>query len=155
MVAVMLERRGSSGALCVDPTRLLRALNSRESGELVVGVDGWPFGFEEQRYIGKCKVCKRAVSTLLPGKVNQRTEHAYGYERVRRWVEVLVWTSTGLADWAGTVECPGCEKPVAVVAVSGKHNPDHPCDARCTSAKGPSCECSCGGANHGADWGGE
>lgn len=27
---------------------------------------------------------------------------------------------------------------------------DHECDSRCTSAKGPNCECSCGGANHGA-----
>ncbi len=25
-----------------------------------------------------------------------------------------------------------------------------PCDARCTGARGHNCECSCGGANHGA-----
>lgn len=25
-----------------------------------------------------------------------------------------------------------------------------PCDARCTHAKGPHCDCSCGGANHGS-----
>jgi len=25
-----------------------------------------------------------------------------------------------------------------------------PCDARCTHARGPSCECKCGGANHGS-----
>lgn len=29
---------------------------------------------------------------------------------------------------------------------------NHVCDARCTSAKGHKCECSCGGANHGADY---
>lgn len=28
---------------------------------------------------------------------------------------------------------------------------DHKCDARCTSATGKNCECSCGGANHGSD----
>lgn len=28
------------------------------------------------------------------------------------------------------------------------------CDARCTGATGPKCDCSCGGANHGADHGG-
>jgi hypothetical protein len=28
----------------------------------------------------------------------------------------------------------------------------HPCDERCTSAKGNLCECSCGGKNHGADY---
>jgi hypothetical protein len=28
---------------------------------------------------------------------------------------------------------------------------DVPCDARCTSAHGPNCECSCGGKQHGRD----
>ena len=27
----------------------------------------------------------------------------------------------------------------------------HLCDARCTSAAGPNCECSCAGTNHGRD----
>lgn len=26
-----------------------------------------------------------------------------------------------------------------------------PCDARCTGAKGPDCNCMCGGLNHGRD----
>jgi hypothetical protein len=26
-----------------------------------------------------------------------------------------------------------------------------PCDSRCTSAKGPNCDCSCGGRNHGSN----
>lgn len=35
-------------------------------------------------------------------------------------------------------------------AVEFKSNPSlHKCDARCQHAKGHSCECSCGGANHG------
>lgn len=29
---------------------------------------------------------------------------------------------------------------------------DCPCDGRCTSAKGPNCDCSCGGKNHGGDY---
>lgn len=29
---------------------------------------------------------------------------------------------------------------------------EHVCDARCTGAKGPNCECSCGGKNHGNDF---
>jgi len=28
----------------------------------------------------------------------------------------------------------------------------HPCDERCTSARGNLCECSCAGVNHGRDW---
>jgi hypothetical protein len=32
-----------------------------------------------------------------------------------------------------------------------KSNPSlHQCDSRCMNAKGKSCECSCGGKNHGA-----
>ena len=27
---------------------------------------------------------------------------------------------------------------------------ESPCDARCTNARGPSCDCSCGGVNHGS-----
>ena len=29
---------------------------------------------------------------------------------------------------------------------------NHPCDERCTSARGHVCECKCGGKNHGAGW---
>ena len=35
------------------------------------------------------------------------------------------------------------------------HNPAgslHRCSDKCRTAKGPSCECSCGGMNHGAGW---
>lgn len=32
-------------------------------------------------------------------------------------------------------------------------NEAHQCDQRCTSAVGPSCDCSCGGRNHGRDHG--
>jgi hypothetical protein len=29
---------------------------------------------------------------------------------------------------------------------------EHECNVKCMSSKGPSCECSCGGANHGKSW---
>jgi len=28
----------------------------------------------------------------------------------------------------------------------------HKCGPKCRSARGPACECSCGGKNHGANW---
>ena len=34
---------------------------------------------------------------------------------------------------------------------NGPVETDTPCDERCTSAKGPDCNCSCNGANHGID----
>lgn len=33
--------------------------------------------------------------------------------------------------------------------VIGEHIPSVKCGARCTNAVGPTCDCSCGGANHG------
>src|SRR5688572_26941387 len=52
-----------------------------------------------------------------------------------------------------TCACEGECAFMGFVARAGNRLFDHgkacPCDARCTHAKGPSCDCSCGGANHG------
>lgn len=37
--------------------------------------------------------------------------------------------------------------------VQGRQNDEVRCDARCMNARRSSCECSCGGANHGGRWG--
>lgn len=37
--------------------------------------------------------------------------------------------------------------------LQGRYSADHVCDGRCMGATGPNCECSCGGANHGANHG--
>jgi hypothetical protein len=39
--------------------------------------------------------------------------------------------------------------PVTRIVEYQKNPSLHKCDARCRSAKGHSCECSCGGKNHG------
>ena len=36
--------------------------------------------------------------------------------------------------------------------VSGKFSERETCGAKCRSSKGPSCECSCSGENHGANY---
>jgi Zn finger protein HypA/HybF involved in hydrogenase expression len=47
--------------------------------------------------------------------------------------------------------CPQCgDHNVDVNLVKGVYIANKPCDGRCMSAKRNSCECSCGGANHGA-----
>lgn len=46
--------------------------------------------------------------------------------------------------------CPKCgHKAPKYAVVKGRYNPDHRCDPRCENAVGPSCDCSCGGKNHG------
>lgn len=42
--------------------------------------------------------------------------------------------------------------PMKVESLKAKHNPTKVCDDRCVSAKRASCECSCGGVNHGTQF---
>lgn len=79
------------------------------------------------RYIGRCQYgCKANLSTEIESNASTHK-----------------------------VDCPttGCSRYVILRKVEGEFNPDHKCDVRCTSAKGHTCRCACGGANHGSDWG--
>ena len=46
-----------------------------------------------------------------------------------------------------------CGHPLKTVDVVGVINTEHDCDTRCLNAIGRSCECSCGGTNHGTGHG--
>jgi len=48
------------------------------------------------------------------------------------------------------IVCRGCGRNRSAELVRGKVSHVHTCGAKCLSSKGPSCECSCGGKNHGA-----
>lgn len=48
------------------------------------------------------------------------------------------------------VPCRSCGKNRIAEQVLGKVRADKKCDGRCTHATGHTCECSCGGKNHGA-----
>lgn len=50
--------------------------------------------------------------------------------------------------------CPNCGHMMQTGILKGRFNADIPCNAKCTGARGHSCECSCGGANHGSQWSG-
>lgn len=47
--------------------------------------------------------------------------------------------------------CVGCRKFFKVEQVKGRRT-GHECDAKCMASKGPTCECACGGKNHGASY---
>lgn len=103
----------------------------------------------------KCKKCKRAVRTTctIETKVYDN-EHPEWYLRKRFHYTRIVGTEHWYESryfrfpWAN---CPGCGFPREGKPIEGRLVPDHPCDRRCTGATGHSCECSCGGANHGMD----
>lgn len=58
---------------------------------------------------------------------------------------------TTVAMWNGkpALRC-ACGSSMIAKLITGTVT-DHECDDRCLAATGPACECSCGGANHGAN----
>lgn len=48
------------------------------------------------------------------------------------------------------VACRGCGLHRGASPVRGTVSTKHVCGAKCLASTGPSCECSCGGKNHGA-----
>src|SRR6266550_1112477 len=56
-------------------------------------------------------------------------------------------------DVMGDLRCPKCTCNLPKSnRVNGHYNEAHKCDARCRGAKGPNCDCQCGGENHGANY---
>lgn len=47
--------------------------------------------------------------------------------------------------------CSGCGRYFQVTQIRGRVS-EHVCGAKCLASKGPSCECSCGGKNHGRNY---
>ncbi len=88
-------------------------------------------GDDDAVWLGRCVACSaprkpRGVRTTSPDLWNNRP-----------------------VSW-----CPDCGGSVPVEKVAGTFREDKPCTARCMAAVGPSCECFCGGANHGGRWSG-
>jgi hypothetical protein len=48
--------------------------------------------------------------------------------------------------------CSSCGKMMTPGILKGYLKPEHVCNGICMSSRGPNCECSCGGANHGKSW---
>lgn len=92
-----------------------------------------------------CRGCRSAHSILVLRFADQR--------RDSRWPATpSFWDGEGrrveLFKIAPT--CPEHGRPLVGREVEGHHREHVKCDARCTNARGHSCECSCGGKNHGS-----
>jgi hypothetical protein len=109
-------------------------------------------------YLGKCKAkgCKSASRVAVTdvqrldsdrwaknaaGERMLITDAGSSYDRSRPFILNGVCVSA---------RCPD-HGVYRLQSVKGRLVPDHKCDRRCTGATGPKCDCSCGGANHGAD----
>lgn len=82
------------------------------------------------RWIGRCRTCKAVVKHEIAADAAKP-----GWSLAHR--------RNGY--------CATCDRVVVLNMVLGSHSDKHTCGARCTSAVGPNCECSCGGENHGCD----
>jgi hypothetical protein len=88
------------------------------------------------RQIAKC--CCGVIKSRM---VTMTTIRVYSLERIARPRTTERSTER--------YEICACGRQFGFASVVGRTT-DHECDARCMSATGHLCECSCGGANHGA-----
>jgi hypothetical protein len=106
--------------------------------------------------IYNCKRCKagRRVEylSIKPGYAYRVTSDG---KQVSAGIYVQACGGGRPTVYGGDVEmglCPTCNRAMEYGTLEARLVPEHKCDARCTSARGHSCECSCGGANHRAGW---
>jgi len=85
--------------------------------------------------------CKTGTRELNTGEQEARED---AYTQGRRACNV---------DVMGALRCPecGCNLPKGG-QVQGRYSESHACGAKCRGAKGPNCECQCGGENHGMNF---
>ena len=107
----------------------------------------------------RCRACERATKhTQLWRETFSRTtvRTSWWNPSVRQRVtdRRITWTDqTGRqhrSEYPPVRNCRRCQRPTGGEAIRGTFSPHKRCDARCMYAKGPNCECNCGGANHGA-----
>ena len=101
------------------------------------------------RCIYRCrrKTCG-AVGNRLPGERN-RAGLAFATEYGPRYYRI---EGTDRRYLGSEHKCQACGTTEARAdQIKGSFS-NHPCDERCTSARGHVCECKCGGKNHGAGW---
>lgn len=97
-------------------------------------------------FVGACRKCgagnavTKGLRVMITAKGQAHPRHA-----LLVGDRILV-TDDGVCP----VNCRACGERVKLKKVIGKVGRDHECNDKCLSAKGPSCECRCRGANHGA-----
>lgn len=117
------------------------------------------------RYFGKCAVkgCKhrRVIQESSHEKLELCTGLGRRYLVVRETANnavgtyALYFTGDKRGDQALIDAGLGCpEHRGSMIYTGGKFslNPRKVCNGKCMNAVGPSCDCSCGGENHGAKW---
>jgi hypothetical protein len=83
------------------------------------------------------------------------TKPARNFYKCRQCLAVMATEGFSAAATSAACSCGGALKYMGRVRFAfgierlARDHQETPCDARCTNAPGPSCDCSCGGKNHG------
>lgn len=102
------------------------------------------------RYIAKCRC--GVITSIAGARTAALTKDSTGLYAVAVTADGTPFT---LDNGSARVPCRGCGEPRLARRVIGKFSAKHKCNAKCLHSKGFSCECSCGGKNHGAGYSAE
>lgn len=94
-----------------------------------------------KRWYTKCSLC------LAVACVESEEDPRAVRQALRRAGKSTTGPDVVCGACGGAVEVTGYVSRARLVAAHGEASP---CDWRCTNATGPSCDCSCGGSNHGS-----
>lgn len=115
------------------------------------------------RTLYRCKPCDRAARLVFTRELERSTTTLPAGGGLRTTTRVVSCTLASQVPDGLRTESRGrdgvalicaCGRQMAAADVKGTRNPDKPCGARCLASHGPTCDCSCGGANHGKNHGG-
>lgn len=101
----------------------------------------------------RCGAVTSVLATDTHRGVKVDSLRTVGNEYVGPWFQAFTADSGATlynANGRLIVPCRGCGVLRFAMSVRGVYSAKIKCDARCTHAKGHSCECACGGKNHGA-----
>jgi hypothetical protein len=118
-------------------------------------------------FMVRCTSCKTVARLEVPARHESKTctrsalgERGPTIETYKRTVRVVdlggclgyLYTTIGAVLAGSRVACWDCGRALRFEQITGVFSAKHKCNAKCLASKGPQCECSCGGANHGGSY---
>lgn len=97
----------------------------------------------------KCSTARVSAEVTSHGSLTGNDQNAWVQAALSR-VYPVERLPGGYSRNAGFY-CLRCSRSFKVEQVRGRRT-EHECGARCMASKGPTCECACGGKNHGGSY---
>lgn len=107
-------------------------------------------------FIFNCKHCK--VGRRVEYPIERQRGYFYRRDSEGNEQPAGVWVNAQrgrFVEYGGDTEmgiCPSCHRAMNYNQLKATLRPDVKCSGICIHARGGTCDCSCGGANHGKGW---